>query len=107
MLAVENGNLDLAFFGVLVKGDGHDIARFYSLVPPCVGIHNDVLPAPVPNRAAPSVAIDRRFDRPGLPHTSRVSNGSVNDVLASLRDSSPFSFASNSFRISHPDQFEQ
>ena len=74
MLAVENGNLDLAFFGVLVKGDGHDIARFYSLVPPCVGIHNDVLPpAPVPNRAAPSVAIDRHFDRHWAPpHISRL-----------------------------------
>src|SRR5215472_7041777 len=34
-----------------------------------------------------------------LPQTSRVSNGSVNDALASLRDSSPFSFTLISFRI--------
>jgi len=30
----------------------------------------------------------------------------VADALASARESSPFSFVLNSFRISHPDQFE-
>ncbi len=42
---------------------GHDITRSYACVPPCVGIHNDVLmTATVPDRAAPCVAVDRHFD---------------------------------------------
>ena len=36
-----------------------------------------------------------------LPQTSRVSNGSVNDAMASLRDASPFRFTLNCFRIVH------
>jgi hypothetical protein len=38
--------------------------------------------------------------------TLPVSNGSVNAALASLRDSSPVSFALNCFRISYLNQFE-
>jgi hypothetical protein len=68
----------------------------------------DVLPpAPVPNGAAPSVAVDGHLDgHLALPQTSRVSNGRVKAALASLRVSSPLSFALNSLRISYALGFD-
>lgn len=68
-------SLDLSLLIIRFEGDGHYIARSYACIPPCIGIHNDVLlTTPVPNGAAPSVAIDGHFDgHPGFaPDISRV-----------------------------------
>jgi hypothetical protein len=74
-LLQRRGNLDLSLLAIRFEGDSSDIARSYACVPPCLGIHNDVLlTATVPNRAAPSVAVDRHFDGHfgSAPHISRV-----------------------------------
>src|ERR1700746_2322781 len=55
-------NLDLSLLGIGCKRDGHEIARLYVCDPASSGIDDDVLNStPVPNCAAPSVAIYSHF----------------------------------------------